>query len=46
MKIEIEEEDFHKLMICLARYNALVDFGVESWENYEAAMDSLGNIDE
>lgn len=46
MKIEVEEEDFHKLMICLARYNALIDFGVETWENFEAAMDSLGTENE
>ena len=46
MKIEVEESDFHMLMICLARYNALIDFGVESWENYEAAMDSIGEVDE
>ena len=46
MKIEVEEEDFHMLMICLARYNALIDFGVETWEKYEEAMDSIGEIDE
>jgi len=43
---EIEDDEFQMIMICLARYNALIDAGVESWEGYEAAMDSIWEKDD
>ena len=43
---QIEDDEFQMIMVCLARYNALMEAGVENWSGYEDAMNSIWEKDE